>query len=176
MPLIILAAGPAFLARSLSLTTITMKQRLPFAVLTPWVFVLFLVTLQAELEKDPFDIPHAETEIVAGYGTEFSGRKLAFIRMSKDLQVVFGAALTVNLFLGGFQGPTPFGPEALWYSFWFILKTLLVVIILEYVRAICARMRIDQVVKMNWKTIIPLSVLVLTLTILCEPIFRSSIG
>ncbi|MGQ9514944.1 MAG: NADH-quinone oxidoreductase subunit H [Thermoproteota archaeon] len=71
--------------------------------------MFFLLALQAELEEDPFDTPHTETEIVAGYGTELSGGKLVFVRLSKDVQVVFGAILTANLFLGGPYGPIMIG-------------------------------------------------------------------
>ena len=55
--------------------------------------MLFIIVLQAELEKDPFDIPHAETEIVGGYETEYSGRKLAFIKLAEDFQFLIGASL-----------------------------------------------------------------------------------
>lgn len=176
MPLILLALGPALLARSLCVATIAAKQTVPFAILIPWVFMPFLLTLQAELEKDPFDTPHAETEIVAGYGTEFGGRKLAFVRFSKDLQLVFGAALTVELFLGGPYGPVPFGPEAAWYTLWFVAKTLSVIFLLEYVGAVCARLRIDQVVWLNWRMMVPTAILSLILTVICAPWFQSFIG
>ena len=105
IPLILLAVGPAFLAKSLSLVNITASQSIPFAVLMPWTCALFILVLQAELEKDPFDIPHAETEIVGGYETEFSGIKLAFIKLAEDFQFLIGASLVTMLFLGGAHGP-----------------------------------------------------------------------
>lgn len=63
----------------------------------PWAFMLFIITLQAELEKDPFNVPHAETEIVGGYETEYTGRRLAFLKLAKDVQIVLGAAIVVEL-------------------------------------------------------------------------------
>jgi NADH-quinone oxidoreductase subunit H len=167
IPLTILALGPAFMAGSLSLAKIASAQKVPFALAIPWVFVFFLIALQAELEEDPFDTPHAETEIVAGYGTELTGRKLAFVRLSKDLQVVFGAALTADLFLGGPYGPTAFGLGS--FVIWFVLKVLFVIFLLVFVKAICARLRIDQIVRANWRLMIPLSLISLALTAIYVP-------
>ncbi len=90
-----------FLAKSLSFSVIAANQNVPFAFMIPCAFVLFIITLQAELEKDPFDVPHAETEIVGGYETEYTGRRLAFLKLAKDVQIVLGAAIVVELFLGG---------------------------------------------------------------------------
>jgi NADH-quinone oxidoreductase subunit H len=165
IPLILLALAPAFLAGSLTVSAIAANQYLPFIILAPWAFVLFVITLQAELEKDPFDIPHAESEVVGGLETEFCGGKLAFLRLTRDTQIVFGAALVVELFLGGPYGPVFFGLPAFWYFLWFMLKLLAVVGITEYVTCLFARLRIDQVLTANWKVLLPLSVLSLTLTI-----------
>ena len=176
IPLVLLAIGPAFLSKSLSLTTIAASQPIPFLVLIPWSCVLFIIVLQAELEKDPFDIPHAETEIVGGYETEYSGRKLAFIKLAEDFQFLIGASLVTMLYLGGANGPIFFGPAELWYAFWFMVKTLGVVFVLEYIGNVSARLRIDQVVHGNWKTLIPLSVVALALTVIVEPLLRSVVG
>jgi NADH-quinone oxidoreductase subunit H len=165
IPLILLALAPAFLAGSLTVSAIAANQYLPFIILAPWAFVLFVITLQAELEKDPFDIPHAESEVVGGLETEFCGGKLAFLRLTRDTQIVFGAALVVELFLGGPYGPVFFGLPAFWYFLWFMLKLLAVVGITEYVTCLFARLRIDQVLTANWKVLLPLSMLSLTLTI-----------
>jgi NADH-quinone oxidoreductase subunit H len=165
IPLVILALAPAFLAGSLTIATIASSQYLPFRILAPWAFVLFIVALQAELEKDPFDIPHADSEVVGGLETEFCGGKLAFLRLTRDMQIVFGAALVVELFLGGPYGPVFFGLPGLWYFLWFVLKLLAVVVITEYVTCLFARLRIDQVLTANWKVLLPLSMLSLTLTI-----------
>ncbi|XES78527.1 MAG: NADH-quinone oxidoreductase subunit H [Candidatus Bathyarchaeia archaeon] len=168
IPLFLLALAPAFLAQSLTINNIVAAsgQWLPFAILAPWAFVLFIITMQAELEKDPFDVPHAESEVVAGHETEYSGGKLAFLKLARDVQVVFGAALITVLFLGGANGPVPFGflPE-FWGTLWFVLKVIGVVILSEYLTVLFARLRIDQVVTLNWRIMLPLSVLSLMLTI-----------
>jgi len=165
IPLSILAFGPAVLASALSISTIAANQRFPFALLVPWSFALFIITLQAELEKDPFDVPHAETEIVGGYETEYSGRRLALLKLAKDVQIVLGAFLVVELFLAGPYGPVFLGPPSLWYTLWFILKVFLVVMITEYLTCIFARLRIDQVLDVNWRVLVPLSILSLVATV-----------
>jgi len=165
IPLFIFALTSAFLANDLSISTIAASQHVPFALLVPWAFVLFIITLQAELEKDPFDVPHAETEIVAGYETEYSGRRLAFLKLAKDVQIVLGAAIVVELFLSGPYGPVFLGLPAFWYTLWFILKVLFVVMITEYLTCVFARLRIDQVLVINWRMLIPLSILSLVATV-----------
>jgi NADH-quinone oxidoreductase subunit H len=165
IPLFLLALTPAFIAGSLSIAAIASSQYIPFILLAPWAFVLFIITMQAELEKDPFDIPHAESEVVGGLETEYTGGKLAFLHLTRDVQIVFGAALVVELFLGGPYGPVFFGFPAFWYSLWFVLKLLAVVVIAEYITCVFARLRIDQVLSANWKIVLPLAILSLILTV-----------
>jgi len=164
IPLFMFALAPAFLAGSLNIGEIASGQYLPFFVLAPWAFVLFIITLQAELEKDPFDIPHAESEVVGGLETEYCGGRLAYLHLTRDVQIVFGASLVVVLFLGGPYGPVFFGPPEIWYTLWFVLKLLAVVVISEYITCLFARLRIDQVVTANWRLLTPLSVISLILT------------
>jgi len=121
--------------------------------------------MQAELEKDPFDVPHSESEVVGGLETEFTGAKLAFLHLTREVQLVFGAALVVELFLGGPSGPVFFGLDQFWYALWFVLKLLVVVIISEYLTTIFARLRIDQVLNLNWKILIPGALISLILTV-----------
>ena len=165
IPLLMLAIAPAFLAGSLTISTIVSSQLLPYAVLAPWAFVLFVITMQAELEKDTFDVPHAESEVVGGHETEYSGGKLAFLKLARDVQIVFGAALITVLFLGGANGPVFFGLPAFWGTLWFVFKVLMIILISEYITVLFARLRIDQVVRANWRILLPLSLLSLILTI-----------
>jgi NADH-quinone oxidoreductase subunit H len=168
IPLFLLALTPAFIAGSLTIANIALFQTihyLPFILLAPWAFVLFVITMQAELEKDPFDVPHAESELVGGLETEYTGAKLAFLHLTRDVQIVFGSALVVELFLGGPYGPVFFGVPAFWYSLWFVLKLLAVVVISEYITCVFARFRIDQVLSGNWKILLPAAILSLMLTV-----------
>jgi NADH-quinone oxidoreductase subunit H len=165
IPLFLLALAPAFVAGSLSIFAIVNSQVIPYIILVPWACVLFIITMQAELEKDPFDVPDAESELVGGLETEFTGAKLAFLHLTRDVQIVFGSALVVELFLGGPAGPVFFGVPAFWYTLWFVLKLLAVVLVSEYITTLFARLRIDQVVSANWKIILPAAILSLILTV-----------
>jgi NADH-quinone oxidoreductase subunit H len=165
IPLFLLALTPAFIAGSLSIFVISTSQILPYILLAPWAFVLFLITMQAELEKDPFDVPHSESELVGGLETEYTGAKLAFLHLTRDVQVVFGAALVVILFLGGSSGPVFFGFPQFWASLWFVVKLLIVVTITEYITCVFARLRIDQVLSGNWKILLPAAIISLMVTV-----------
>lgn len=158
VPLAIVLIGPAIAARSLSISKIVEWQAansLWMIALTPIGFGIAILAMLAELEKVPFDIPEAETEIVAGWQTEFSGRKLALIRLALDLELVLAAGLITALFLGGPSGPIPVIPGIAW----FLIKGTLVVLILSNLRALFARFRIDQMVSGSWKFLVPLAIL-----------------
>ncbi|MEM3077916.1 MAG: complex I subunit 1 family protein [Nitrososphaerales archaeon] len=122
-------------------------------------FAIFVLCGQAELERIPFDIPEAETEIVAGWLTEFSGRKLALFRLTKDVELLYLSGLAVALFLGGPSGPVMPGLEFILYPLYFLLKTLFVLFLLTTLRALFARLRIDQMVNFSWKYLVPLAIL-----------------
>ncbi|MBK5113726.1 MAG: NADH-quinone oxidoreductase subunit H [Candidatus Heimdallarchaeota archaeon] len=143
--------------------------------------LIFLLSTQAELERSPFDIPTAETEIVGGWEVEYSGKKLAFFRLSTDLQMVYGAGIATALFLGGPVGVEMWIPSfsnwlatgaslanptgLVWvaairigyYALMFAIKTTLLVIALSIVRALMARLRIEQFLEFSWKWVIPVS-------------------
>jgi NADH-quinone oxidoreductase subunit H len=165
IPLCILALSPAFLAGTLNIFGIVQSQTVPFFLLAPWAFILFVIVIQAELEKDPFDVPHSESEVVGGLETEYTGAKLAFIHLTRDVQIVFGATLIVMLFLGGSNGPVFFGVPAFWHALWFTLKVIVVILISEYLTTIFARLRIDQVLNLNWKVMLPGAILSLLATL-----------
>ncbi|MGE5555998.1 MAG: complex I subunit 1/NuoH family protein [Methanocella sp.] len=164
IPLFLLALTPAFIVGSLSIFEIA-SFAWPAIILAPWAFVLFIITMQAELERDPFDVPHSESEVVGGLETEYTGAKLAFLHLTRDVQVVFGSALVVTLFLGGSNGPVFFGLDWFWHTLWFVLKLLVVVVISEYITTVVARLRIDQVLTGNWKILLPAAILTLMATV-----------
>lgn len=149
VPLTLVMFGPAIVAGSLSISGIVAWQAergLYFLLLQPLGFGIFVLCSLAEAEKIPFDIPEAETEIVAGWLTEFTGRKLALLRLAEDLKILLLASLAASLFLGGPSGPWPIPP-----ILWFLIKTTAVVLILSNLRALFARFRIDQMVAGSWK-------------------------
>jgi NADH-quinone oxidoreductase subunit H len=165
VPLFLALLSPAVMAGTWRLAEIAAYyQDHPFHTLIT-VFLglpVSLVCLQAKLERIPFDIPEAETEIVGGAFTEYSGRKLAMFRLLIDVELVVGAGFIAALFLGGFPGGLVGG------FVWFILKTLAIVVVLSAIKAVMARIRIDQMVQFSWRYLAPLAVLQLAIVILVK--------
>ncbi|MDD2706502.1 MAG: NADH-quinone oxidoreductase subunit H [Verrucomicrobiae bacterium] len=123
-------------------------------------FAVSLVALMGKLEKVPFDIPEAETEIVAGSFTEYSGRYLALFRMAVDIEMVVGASLLAAVFL-------PFGlglPAGVAFAL-YVIKVLFVVVLLSILRTLFARLRIDQMVDFCWKYLAPASLVQLLINL-----------
>ncbi|MEM0217477.1 MAG: complex I subunit 1 family protein [Candidatus Nezhaarchaeales archaeon] len=129
-------------------------------------FAIFLLAAQAELERVPFDIPEAETEIVAGWLTEYSGKKLALIRLAKDIELAFLCGLGATLFLGGPQPILPGFVGTLLSTIIFVIKSIIVLLILTMIRAAMSRLRIDQMVNFAWKYLVPISILQLFLAVM----------
>jgi NADH-quinone oxidoreductase subunit H len=122
-------------------------------------FVVFLIAAFAETNRAPFDLVEAEQEIVGGFHTEYSGLRFALFFLAEYINLFTMSALTVTLFLGGWQGPV-FGPTFLQYLLpvvWFLLKTFLIVFFFIWVRATLPRMRYDQLMAFGWKRLIPIS-------------------
>ena len=157
VPMTLVMVGPAIAAKTLSVSRIVGWQAHNttwFIWLQPLGFVIFVICLLAELELTPFDIPEAETEIVAGWLTEFTGRKLALIRLGKNVELVLAASLITALYFGG--------PTSLWSIpsiVFFLIKTTVVVLLLTTLRALFARFRIDQTLLGAWKYLLPLAIL-----------------
>jgi NADH-quinone oxidoreductase subunit H len=121
-------------------------------------FVIAVISLQGKLERLPFDIPEAETEIVAGPLVEYSGRRLALFRLARDTEMVVGAGLIAVIFLGG---PIPLIEIEPIYLSWvcgalaFLLKTLFVIFLLILIKSAVARIRTDQMISFAYKWLIP---------------------
>ncbi len=132
-------------------------------------FVIGLIALQGKLERLPFDIPEAETEIVAGPLVEYSGRRLALFRLARDAEMVVGAGLLAVLFLAG---PEPILPLEPVYLSWivgalvFLIKTLFVVFLLILMKSAVARIRTDQMISFAYKWLIPLTLVQIFIAIM----------
>ncbi len=164
VPLFLSVLSPAILANSWRLAEIAaFYQKRPLLILPNLLgFVIAIIAVQAKLERTPFDIPHAETEIVGGTFTEYSGKKLAFFRLMTDIELVVSAGLLAAVFLGGFPGGAVIGFVN------FIIKTLFIIFLLACLRAMTSRIRIDQVISLAWKYLAPLAVLQLLIVILLK--------
>lgn len=122
-------------------------------------FVIFLLAGIAETNRAPFDLPEAETELVAGYHTEYSGIKFMMFFMAEYMHIVTISSIAVTLFLGGWQGPrfAVLGP--LWPVVWFLLKTAAFVFLFFWLRASLPRLRYDQLMNIGWKYLIPIGMI-----------------
>jgi NADH-quinone oxidoreductase subunit H len=158
VPFFLVLLAPAMMAGTWSVSGIVQWQQknLWLVILQPIGFVVALVCLQAKLERTPFDIPEAETEIVAGPWTELTGRRLAIMHLAKDIALVTGSALIAALFLGGPMSNSTLTPQWLnWFFgfFLFLTKTLVVLLILSSIKVATGRIRIDQLNMIGWKYI-----------------------
>ncbi|OUN00838.1 MAG: NADH-quinone oxidoreductase subunit H [Paenibacillaceae bacterium ZCTH02-B3] len=167
VPLVISVVGVAMMTGSLNLREIVLAQEGYFWNwnFLPQIigFVVFLVSALAELNRTPFDLPEAESELVAGYHTEYSGFRFAFFMLAEYVYLYAIACLTTILFLGGWNPPLPqlaFIPGIVW----FILKFLAVVFFVFWVRATFPRLRVDQLMGLAWKALLPLAMLNIFIT------------
>jgi NADH-quinone oxidoreductase subunit H len=119
-------------------------------------FVIFLMAGVAETNRAPFDLPEAETELVAGYHTEYSGLKFMLFFMAEYLHIVTISAIAVTLFWGGWNGPHPHVLTPLWPVLWFLAKTAAFVFLFFWLRASLPRLRYDQLMNVGWKFLIPI--------------------
>jgi NADH-quinone oxidoreductase subunit H len=157
IPLALAMIGPALAARSLSISKIAQWEATNVSWglwLQPIGFGVAIICVLAELEFVPFDIPEADTEIVAGWRTEFSGRKLALFKLGRDLELVLVSALMTALFLGGAQQIGIVPPIVT-----FLLKTIPIILLFSFLRGIFARFRIDQMTSGMWKYLLPIAIL-----------------
>jgi NADH-quinone oxidoreductase subunit H len=147
------------LAGSLSLTEIVAAQeRLPFIILQPISFAIFVISAMAESKRIPFDLPEAENELGAGFHTEYSGMRFGLFFIGEYVHIQVLGALTAIFFLGGWRGP--FLPPVVWL----LLKILLVALIMIWIRGTLPRLRYDQLMALGWKVLIPAALINIVLT------------
>ncbi|QER41344.1 NADH-quinone oxidoreductase subunit NuoH [Thermodesulfobacterium sp. TA1] len=160
------------MAGSLNLGDIVRAQiNSPFKVyLIPQLigFFVFIVSAVAECNRTPFDLPEAETELVAGYFVEYSGMRFALFYLAEYFGMVVMSALAVTCFLGGWAGPfeVPYIP-----FFWFVVKLYALLFFYIWIRATLPRYRYDQLMDLGWKVLIPLGLANLFLTALIKLVF-----
>jgi NADH-quinone oxidoreductase subunit H len=122
-------------------------------------FVIYLIAGLAETNRPPFDLAEAETELVAGFHTEYSGIKFAMFYLGEYVNTVTVAAIATTLFLGGWRGPHPGFLLWLWPILWFLLKVFLIIYAYIWVRATFPRVRYDRLMAFGWKMLIPVGLL-----------------
>jgi NADH-quinone oxidoreductase subunit H len=158
--------GVVMMAGSLSLVDIVEAQKGSWYGIFPrWNvvpqflgFVIFLVSSNAELNRAPFDLPEAETELVAGFHTEYSSMKFAMFFMAEYANMIAASAIATTLFLGGWQGPLL--PPIIW----FVLKVFCFLFLFVWLRATVPRFRYDQLMGFGWKVLLPTALVNVMLT------------
>ncbi|MGQ9583434.1 MAG: NADH-quinone oxidoreductase subunit NuoH [Thermoplasmatota archaeon] len=174
IPLLLSVAGVVMLAGSLRFSDIVGAQSgVWFVALQPIAFVVFFVAMISEIERIPFDLPEAESELVEGWQTEYSGMKFAFAMMAGYIRGYAGCAIGALLFFGGWGSPVPPYRIALPWGgelsgpvpeLWFLIKVLILFMFLVWVRAALGRVRVDQILTIGWKRLLPLALLNIFLT------------
>ena len=158
MPMVLAIVGVVLVAGSLSMTEIVEAQSIPFILLQPLGFLIFFIAALAEINRSPFDLVEADSEIVAGYFIEYSGMKFAMFFLAEYCEAIAISAIVTTLFLGGWRGPLlpPF--------LWFLLKVVAVFFLIIWIRSTIPRLRIDQVMAFAWKFLLPLAFINLLIT------------
>lgn len=175
VPLVISIVGVILLSGSLNLKDIVAAQDGGWFWhwnLFPQIigFVVFFIAAVSELNRTPFDLPEAESELVAGYHVEYSGFRFAFFMLAEYVYVYAIAALTTVLFLGGWHAPAPF-LDFVPGIIWFLLKFAFIVFSLFWIRATFPRVRVDQLMSLGWKVLLPVAIVNVFLTALWLELF-----
>jgi NADH-quinone oxidoreductase subunit H len=159
IPVIMVVIAVAMLAQSLDLRVIVENQNpIPYVVLLPLGLVIFFIAGLAEVGRTPFDIYHAESEVVGGPFVEYSGAHWAVFFLAEYINTFAIAALAAVLFLGGWQGPVLPG------IIWFLIKVYAVILVVFWVRGTFPRLRIDQLMAFAWKVMVPLAFYTILIT------------
>jgi NADH-quinone oxidoreductase subunit H len=169
VPMVLALLIPVLLSRSMGVNSIVQSQQVWYIVLAPIAAFFFFITSLAETGRAPFDLLEAESEIVAGYQTEYSGLKFGMFFVGEFLHAFTISALTVTLFLGGWRGPGSEQVPLLGTAYFFI-KTFFVYFIVLWVRISLPRLRIDQMLNFNWKFLTPIALVMLMATAVLEKI------
>ena len=151
---------------SLNLTDIVMAQKNVwfFIPLFP-MFVVFFISALAETNRPPFDLPEAESELVAGYQTEYSAIPFVLFFFGEYANILLMCSLTTILFLGGWLPPFDIAPFNMIPGFiWFLLKLIFVFYMFAMVKAFVPRYRYDQLMRLGWKVLLPVSLIAVVLT------------
>ncbi len=170
IPLVMSVLGVVLLAGSLNLNDIVEAQKhVWYIFVQPIGFLVFLIASVAELNRTPFDLPEAESELVAGFHVEYSGFRWAFFMLAEYVYFFAMAALTTILFLGGWQPVMllDFIPSAVWFS----LKFSAVVFLLIWFRVTFPRLRADQLMEFGWKVLLPVALANIFITALIKGLF-----
>ncbi len=167
VPMVVALLTVVLLAGTMSTVGIVEAQAtFPFALVTPAAFVVYMLAGLAELNRTPFDLLEADSEIVAGYFIEYSGMKFAMFFLAEYINLFMVAGMISTLFLAGWQWPIL--PSWLW----FLIKTIGVIFVMMWIRSTIPRFRIDQMLGFAWKVLVPVSLVNLFLVALVAKVLE----
>ncbi len=147
------------LAGSFSLVDIVQAQsRYPFVLVQPVSFIIFFISIAAEIKRIPFDMPEAENELGAGYHTEYSGMRFGLFFLGEYVNLLVLGSLVAVFFLGGWHGPLLPAPV------WFFGKIFVLVLVMIWMRGTLPRFRYDQLMNLGWKVLVPVALLNIMVT------------
>lgn len=158
VPLLLAVLAVILMARSLSLYDIVMGQNIPYIFLQPVAAIIFFIAATAETNRAPFDIPEAESELIGGFHTEYSGMRFGMFFFAEYSSMVIICALATILFLGGWKGPFLPGP------IWFFIKVYALIFVMMWFRWTFPRLRFDQLLRFSWLLLVPLGIANLLVT------------
>jgi len=158
MPLMLSLAAVVLVAGSLSLNQIVAEQNIPNILLQPLGFFVFFTAGCAEINRSPFDLFEADSELVAGFHTEYSGMKFAMFYLVEYAEALALSAIIATVFLSGWRGPVLPG------FIWFLIKVFAVFFLMVWTRTTFPRVRIDQLMALAWKFLFPLAIINLIMT------------
>jgi len=167
IPMVLTVIGVVLITGSLSMQDIVLAQgeKTWFVFLQPLGFIIFLIAAIAEMSRIPFDLHESESEFVAGFFTEYSGMKFAFFFLAEYAHLFGISAVMATLYFGGWQGPLiPGVPVVIMSIGWFTIKVLAIVFFTIWLRGTVPRVRVDQILSIGWKVMIPLALLNLFIT------------
>ena len=160
IPMVLAIAAVVLLVGTMKMGQIVELQTVPFIVVLPAAFIAYILAAAAETGRAPFDLVEADSEIVAGYMIEYSGLKFGWFYIAEYGNLLAVSAIATTLFLGGWRGPFAGQIPALG-PLYFITKTVLIVFLLMWIRGTWPRFRIDQILALAWKVLVPLGLFTL---------------
>ena len=170
IPMILALLIPVLLGQTMGVNSLVYAQNVWFIFLSPVAALIFFISSMAETGRAPFDLLEAESELVAGYQTEYSGLKFGMFYVGEFLHAFTISALMATLFLGGWRGPWAEQVPILGVV-WFFIKAFLVYFVVVLIRISMPRLRIDQMLNFNWKFLTPLALVLLIVTAIVEKSF-----
>lgn len=179
VPMVLSLIIPILLARSMYMQELVRAQTVPFIIVTPIAAIIFFISALAETGRTPFDLLEAESEIVAGFHVEYGGMRFGMFFLAEFISTLFMSGLFATIFLGGWrffglEQTEPFG--RLFGLIIFFIKMFAVYFVFIWIRGTLPRVRIDQMLDLNWKFLVPLSLVLLLVVAIVDKLIPAGAG